>query len=280
MPVSFLSVYFFAYVLLPRYLQKKRYAAFILGAFAAAVCNFIFGIFLSLLFFKLTDAHLTGTDKSTAPFKTSFYYSVLLTIFASCIVTGIKLTKEWHLQKMENLKLLRLKSEKEIELLKTQIQPLFLSQSLQVLHEKIVLEDADTSHMILQLAELLSNILYDNDKLIPLEKEFNTLNLFIDIENMNKSRSVIQKPDIKGISDGKYITPLILLSHLQQALTGAAKKIALSINIFIENDLLVFSLTGSTEFFTKIALYNAAAYSFDPAEKSLRNTIHISLINN
>jgi len=67
-PLYIFSVYSFIYILLPRYLQRRRYGAFIVSALILAVCNFIFGIFLSLLFLKITgmDLYLMGTLKSLA----------------------------------------------------------------------------------------------------------------------------------------------------------------------------------------------------------------------
>src|SRR5215831_17936361 len=138
LPVYLVSVYVFIYFFVPRYLQKKKYLHFIAGGFIMGLFNFIACVLIDSLIFKITDTPLEGKESFYAPLRSGFYQGVVLVLSMSAIASGIKLTKSWYLQQIENIKLAKLKNEKEIKLLKAQIQPVFLFESLKTLREKII----------------------------------------------------------------------------------------------------------------------------------------------
>ncbi|HWI91417.1 MAG TPA: histidine kinase [Flavisolibacter sp.] len=273
LPLYVFVAYSFICILVPRYLQKRRYAAFILAAFVVVLCNFIAGIFLSLLHFKILDWHMTGTDISLAPIRTSIYQGVILAFMTTGgLVTAIKITKSWYLQQIENTKLARLKSEKEIKLFKAHIQPGFLCQSLYILRNKISCCEDDAPEMLLQLSELLSHLLYDADtELIPLSLELKMVKLFVDIKKFNKQRNL--QPTISAHDDEtkKYISPLVLFSYLQTALNNAEKDInknnELVIVLTIENEKLLCGLQGFKPV-VEFPIFNLAKKS-EPIEMSV-----------
>lgn len=261
-PLYIFSVYSFIYILLPRFLQRRRYGAFIGSAFIVAFCTFFAGIFLSILFFKVTgiSSFLTGTNKSLAPFRTALYQGVILAFLSTGgMVTIIKLAKDWYLQQEENTKLTILKNEKEIKLLKANLQPVFLFQSLNILYKKITNDEPDAPAMVLELSELLSGILYDNDKeLIPLKQELEMVHRLIHIKQLDTQTNAI-KISVRGNDDKKYISPFVMFSYLQTVLNGTEiqKDVNHIVEIILEiNERLSFQLMGSAEMSTEFILYN------------------------
>jgi hypothetical protein len=271
LPLYVFAAYCFITLLVPKYLQKRRYTAFIFGGFIVALCNFIAGIFLSLLHFKNLDWHMTGTDISLAPIRTSIYQGVILAfITTGGMVTAIKLTKSWYLQQIENTKLARLKSEKEIKLFKAHLHPAFLSQSLNILRKKISCCDDDAPEMLLQLSELLSHLLYDADmELIPLSLELKMAKLFVDIKKFNKQRNLQATISVHGDETKKYISPLALFSYLQTTLNDAERDIdknnELVIVLTIENEKLLCGLRGFKPV-TEFPIFNLAKKTSEPIE--------------
>jgi hypothetical protein len=271
MPLYVFAAYSFICILLPKYLQQKKYAAFVIAALAVALCNFIGGIFLSMLHFKLMDWHMAGINKSLASFRTSIYQGIMLAFFATGgMATVIKLTKNWYLQQIENIQLAKQKSSKQIKLLKAHIRPVFLFQSLNILHKKIISCEDDSPTMVLQLSELLSHLLYDCDEeLISLNQELEMVKLLVDIKKFDKHRHPSIKILIYGDGNQKYISPVLLFSYLQTVLNDAEentiKKNALDIVLNIENKKLLCELHGCIESVTEFNLCDFSE-AFKPAE--------------
>jgi len=175
-------------------------------------------------------------------------------------------------QQKENMKLARLKSEKEIKLLKANLQPVFVFQSLNTLHKKIIHYEPDAPAMVLELSELLSRILYDSDdEFIPLKQEFEMVYRLIHIKQFDKRTNPTIKISIHGDDDKKYISPLVMFSYLQTVLNEAQptkhKNRILDIILNI-NEKLSFHLNGYPEFSSEFALYNEREI-----DKNFKNSI-------
>jgi hypothetical protein len=261
-PLYVFSAYCFIGLLVPRYLLKKRYGRFVIGALMVALCNFMAGIFLSMLHFKILEWHFTGSDTTLAPIRTSIYEGIILAFIATGgMVTAIKLIKSWYLQQIENTKLTRLKTDKEIKLIKAQIQPAFLHQSLNILRKKIRNGEDDAPQMLLQLSELLSHLLYDADtEFISLGQELKMAKLLIDIKEFDRQRPLSATMTIQGDDAKKYISPLLLFSYLQTVLNDAERSKdnhnKLSIVLTIEDRRLFCELYGYTKADTEFKMFH------------------------
>jgi hypothetical protein len=262
LPLYIFSAVSFRFLLLPRFLQKKRYAAFVVAALLVALCNFSAGIFLSKLHFKNLNWHFTGTELSLASIRTSIYQGIVLAfITTGGIVTAITLTKTWFLQQVENTRLTKLKSDKEIKIFKAQIHPTFLSQSLNVLREKIVRCEDDAPAMLVHLSELLSHLLYDSDtEFISLKQELKMSELLVAIKRFDKRSNFFITILTHGHEENKYINPLLLFSYLQTILNEADKKSnrenTLAIVLEIEEEKLVCEVHGYIEAVTEFPIVN------------------------
>jgi LytS/YehU family sensor histidine kinase len=255
-PVSVFSIYIFMYILVPRYLQKKKYLRFIVASVAVGIINFVACFFISVLIFKTLKTPLEGKENFYAPLRAGFYHGVLLDLSMSAIVCGIKLAKGWYLQQIENTRLATLKTETEIKLLKAQIQPAFLFQSLNTLRENIISINDDAPLMVLQLSELLSYLLYDTkDELIALQKELEMLELLMVIEKRNKRNNFKAKLFIEGEINNKYIAPLSLFAHLQNAVFNNQQENIEQIRVHIKDDSINFKAVNHTDISTEIPLY-------------------------
>ena len=80
-----------------------------------------------------------------------------------------------------------------------------------------ILADSQRSpKLILQVADLLSYILYEsNDDYVTLEKELSVIVDYIALEENNLIDDLQMNITVKGDISGKYITPLILLSIVE-----------------------------------------------------------------
>jgi two-component system, LytTR family, sensor kinase len=146
-------------------------------------------------------------------------YGIGLPLTSSVLVTIIKLFKTWHIEQKENEALQRQKINTEMQLLKMQFQPHFLYDSLQHLYQLIRKKSSHSPESILKLSDLLSYILYENEKeRVLLEKEWEIVTTYLGFKKVfyadRLSIQLNQKNELKDI----LIAPLLLLSMVENCL--------------------------------------------------------------
>ena len=216
LPVYVISVYLFIEIIIPQFLFNKRYAIFFTAIIGLLIFNFSACYFTGLLFehFELKIAY----DQIT--FAHNKYNAIVNGLFVSGIVLaitgGIKVAKKWIQKQRENEMLAREKINTELQLLKLQINPRFLFHSLHAVKQHILADSPLSPKLILQIADLLSYILYEsNHDYVTLEKELAVITDYISLEKNSISEEFTTTATISGHVSGKLIVPLILLSIIQ-----------------------------------------------------------------
>jgi two-component system LytT family sensor kinase len=161
----------------------------------------------------------------------NYLTAILIFVFGTVPVAGWKIARllqshNLHLQKLEHDKLeaeLKLK-ESELKLLKGQIQPHFLFNTLNNLY-LLALEKSDkTPDLVLRLSEMLSYITYDcNAEKIPLEKEIEFINSFIELEKIRYETCDISLK-VSGNTRNIQIAPMILHTFIDNSFKHGAEK--------------------------------------------------------
>lgn len=108
--------------------------------------------------------------------------------------------------------------EQELNLLKSQIHPHFLFNTLNTIYGFALKQSTETPDQILRLSDLLDYILYQVNKPgVSLREELKHLNQYIDLEKVRfeDTLSVTMKLDIEN--DEQQIAPLILLPFVENA---------------------------------------------------------------
>ncbi|UZR98363.1 sensor histidine kinase [Chondrinema litorale] len=147
--------------------------------------------------------------------------------------------------------------EQELNLLKSQIHPHFLFNTLNTIYGFALKQSTETPDLILRLSDLLDYILYQVNKPgVSLRDELKHLNQYIDLEKVRfeDTLSVRMKLDIEN--DEEQIAPLILLPFVENAFKhGALTDGLLLIDIVISstNSRLHFYVKNTCNFIS----YNA-----------------------
>lgn len=140
--------------------------------------------------------------------------------FLGILALGIKFTKKWYLQQIQNRILARQKITNELKLLKTRIQPDFLLESLQALYHKISINRKQAAEMLLKFSELLSYILYEyNDDFVDIQRELFIIKEFITLEKIIHGKQLIITHNITGDAKKQYMPSFILLSLIQNSIS-------------------------------------------------------------
>lgn len=218
------------YWLLPRFFYPKKYLPFLLGLLGlfswGVVLNEIFldGLFLRGVpadwFWEIVD----GTRH--------FFPTVLLFV-------GLKLALDARQRQTEVERLRAVATESELQFLKSQINPHFLFNNLNNLYAHSLNNSPKTSDVILQLSSLMRYMLYDcREKFVALEKEFNYLRNFIDLQQLQIENKAQLEVDIQGETANKFIAPLILVTFVENSfkhsMSSQTKGIDITIHLTVE----------------------------------------------
>ena len=252
-PTFLLSSYFFMYVIIPRFLLQRKVAAFVLSFSGLMLVNLFSAYYTGLLYVHM----LNGTPFDKIPFDANKYNTIVNGFWIPLIVMGlsggIRLTKKWVLQQKANEVLVKQKISRELKLLKTQIHPRFLFQSLNSLEEKLKKKQSDSPGFILKLADILSYILYESEsEYVLVGKEIEVIGEYIELQKKNFPDSLVAHLDVHIPSFDLFIAPLILLPFVEKSFEyltvkdDSGKHIDIVIRVSGEN--LFFGLTCFEEY--------------------------------
>ena len=245
--------YFVVYFLVPKYLLKKLYKSFILYTIYTLILS-VYVIILSVLFALVYLADLNPENASpitkTLPFIIlGVFFVVLIVVTLSLILHNYKsIVKNEDLKNKILQTQLQLK-EQELKLLKMQIHPHFLFNSLNTIYGFALKKGEETPKMILKLSNLLDYILYQIEKpSVSLENEIYHLQDYISLEKLRfhdtLQVNLIKESAVENIN----IAPMMLIPFVENSFKhGAIVNGVLVINILIKkiDNTILFEVENS-----------------------------------
>ncbi|MFI5220607.1 MAG: sensor histidine kinase [Bacteroidia bacterium] len=211
--------YSLIYFVIPRYLLRQKYwhtAAFTILCFLlTGVVSTSLGIFV----IDKLRIYMMGGEYAANPFRkasATVHLSMLAGLRGGITVGGIaaaiKLMKYWYVKEQRNLQLQKENAETQLQLLKAQVHPHFLFNTLNNIYSFTQNTSPVAAKMITGLSELLRYILYDcNQSLVPLSKELKMVKDYINLEQTRYSNKLEIHLDIPEKTNDLYIAPLLLL---------------------------------------------------------------------
>ncbi|WP_400074873.1 sensor histidine kinase [Winogradskyella sp. R77965] len=136
----------------------------------------------------------------------------------------------------------------ELKLLKAQLNPHFLFNTLNNLYGLSVVKSDKLPNLMLKLSDLLRYSLYDTkDKFVPLEEEIKYLENYISLEKIRLEKTTINFK-IKGNITNKQIAPMLLIVFVENAFKHLSTENGkVDINIFPEENKLHFSCKNTID---------------------------------
>jgi len=215
LPIRMLYCYPLMYFFLPRLLLKERYLRFCFALLTWAVFGwFLNYLFRAYVFIPMQEyANIPGIEKN--PWQPSSF--LVLTTTAG-ITSGIFLFKHWVVKQQQWLQAEKAKATAELQLLKAQVHPHFLFNTLNNIYSFALHKSSKAPVLILKLSSLLSYMLYDcrSDEVL-LEKEVEILKDYIDLERERYGDRIDISLNIEGDINDKLIAPLLLLPFVENA---------------------------------------------------------------
>lgn len=141
------------------------------------------------------------------------------------------------------------KKQVEIDYLRSQINPHFLTNTLNNIYSLSVTDDKRNSDAILSLSSLLDYVLYEsNQPTISLEKEVNFLSNFIELEKIRNTKRLQVNFEVEGDIHGN-IPPMILVTFVENAFKHCIGDLYsnsfIKILLKVDDDKLYFEVENS-----------------------------------
>jgi sensor histidine kinase YesM len=175
-------------------------------------------------------------------------------LFHLPVITGftiiIKMMKWWWLKQNETAQLAKEKARAELQLLKAQIHPHFLFNTLNNIYFFTLTGAPRAPYMIKKLTALLHYILNEcNQSAVPLEKELKMIHDYISLEKIRYGEQLKLTIEINSSAGNKMIAPLLLIPFIENSFKhGTSKMIQfpwIKLYITIEDNELSFLLINS-----------------------------------
>ena len=246
--------YVLIYWLLPEYYYKRK-NYFVTGAITVCVLLAFYFVAAIFKYSPVVYNYIVGTTGGGAmTFRGMMQVIIIDQLSSLPIVLGfaltIKLVKRWWLKQKETEQLSKEKTKAELQLLKAQVHPHFLFNTLNNIYFFTLTNSAQAPVMIKKLSGLLNYILHECDQpLVPLEKEIKMIQDYMALEKIRYAEQMQMTIDIDGKADEKMIAPLLLIPFVENSFKhGASKMITqpwVKLTIQIENNWLHFKVTNS-----------------------------------
>lgn len=248
LPVRMLGTYFLIYVLLPLAIQKKKFLVFTLLAIVFAI---VYAILIRLTL-RFVNLYPGNSDYANIPiFEFKKILNTLLSNFAiPSFAVAVVIFKKWYLDEQQKKTLMKEKLEAELSFLKSQIHPHFLFNTLNNLYALTLIKSDKTPDIVLKLSSLLDYMIYkSNDKFVPLDKELEIIESYIELEKLRYSKRLDLDWQITGDPGSYMIAPLIMLPFIENSFKHGASndrsKPSIRIKIEIETDCLKLTVINS-----------------------------------
>jgi two-component system, LytTR family, sensor kinase len=208
------ATYFTIFILIEKYFfnHSKTQFYFILG-----VSLISFAVLRRVLnYFIIFKAYFQ--DKCMLPL---FYPPKILAegfgvLMISAMGVMFYFVNKWAQERQTNQQLLNDKLAAQMELLKSQVQPHFIFNTLNNIYSLSLTNPTLTSEMIYRLSGLLSYMLYDSKhEYIELEKEIEYINHYIKLQKLRFGNRLDVSLNVYSHLEGVKIPPLLLLPFVE-----------------------------------------------------------------
>jgi len=246
-PVFILFSYPLVYGAIPQLLLKGRVSLFLLTILTwGAIGLFIDVGYRSYILIPAQEA--MGLDNIIRRGALPFCYLCMTTSAASPMI--IKFFKLCTLKQRQGLQVQQEKITAELQLLKAQVHPHFLFNTLNNIYSFSLHDSPKTPTLILKLSSLLNYMMHEcNTNVVRLAKEVEVMHNYIGLERERYGDKIDINWHVSGELDGKWIAPLLLLPFLENAFKhGISEQIGLlrlSVDLSVESNVLRCKIINS-----------------------------------
>ena len=252
-PVIGIYTYGIIYWLVPRFLLKERYFAFFI--FYCCWCAFALTLIFIATYYVFNPLYNIERPQFTAmeTYRTIFALNrfARMNMFAMFFVF-IKFFKFWHIEQQQKMQAEKEKINAELELLRAQLHPHFLFNTLNNLYSLVNEKSEKAPNMLMRLSGLLSYVLYEckADEVL-LSKEISVMKDYVALEKERYGSRLDISLNFSGDIEGKMIAPMLFQPFIENAFKHGTSeqlgKVWMSIDLSVKNNQLYFKIINSCD---------------------------------
>lgn len=239
------SFYAFYFLLFPRFLVRQKIFALI--TFGALVCllSTFTGAFLSLVFFGFEQAIFLDA-REFAVLAASLFAMAAIHGSIALVIRGFI---SWYAEIKLKQQLARKNFEMELALIKSQINPHFLFNTINNIDVLITKNAPLASVYLNKLSDILRYMVYETKaEKIPLATELDYMEKYLELQKIRTANPDYVNFQAAGAANNLTIAPMILFPFVENAFKHTENKknsSSIRIKISIEKDKLVFECENS-----------------------------------
>lgn len=236
-----ISFYSFYSILFNRYFVKRKVLSFLLGGLLTIVIAAFTGeLFLSFAF-KYLGFVFAGTISATLEVFTVMAFGALLNGIIGLVMKGF-ITSYGDVRIKEELN--RKNYEVELDLVKAQLSPHFLFNTINNIDVLIGIDAVKASEYLNKLSDIMRFMLYEaKTEMIPLDKELQYIEKYIALQKIRTANPDYIKYTVKGNSNGLNVPPMLFIPFIENAFKHALHQrtgVGIHIAVQIEKDKIIF----------------------------------------
>lgn len=208
-------IWLFGYKLFPEYLAREgKINQRLVLLIGINIILFIMGIYAHTMMGEMLG--LTQIREQYAPKSVRIALWVLMVLLGIIYMASIRIARVYYLNAIQRIEHKAQRAEAELKLLKSQISPHFLFNTLNNIYGLAYLRDERAAEMISKLSKLLRYLLYDCDqKQVPLSKEKNLIEHYLSIQLLKHEDLLNVDFYHAGIKNNNKIAPMILINFIE-----------------------------------------------------------------
>jgi len=249
-------IYPLLYFVLPRYIFTGKY----IKAMGWAVVLLFLQVSVSaalllaipwhrVLYMSQAVEIFKGVTSGWLKIKLAYLSALQGSLAGASLAIALMLFKHFYLK---NLRIQQLQKENvaaQLQILKAQVHPHFLFNTLNNIYSQTQLESPKGSKMIMGLSGILKYILYEGQKpLVPLKQELLMIKEYINLEKIRYGNKLDVHVMIPDKTDEIYIAPLLILPFVENCFKHGTSNMLqdpwINLTVELKDTKLVMKLTN------------------------------------
>ncbi|SRR5215204_3012295 len=242
---NLISFYAFYLLLFPKFLVRRKVFALIISGAAVCLAAALSGVFLSLFFFGFEQTIFTDA-REFAALAASLFTIAAIHGGAALVIRGFI---TWYAEIKLKEELARKNFEMELALVKSQINPHFLFNTINNIDVLITKDARLASAYLNKLSDILRYMVYETgSQKIALSAELDYIEKYLELQKIRTANPDYVKFQISGAAGSLTVAPLIFFPFIENAFKHTENRknsTTIRIKISIDKDKLVFECENS-----------------------------------
>ncbi len=242
--IDITATYFTLYFLMPKYLYTGKYLVFIvlfiLSVIPIMLLNQAMNYYVYIPKFHPNYAY----QRSFWEFQ--YFYNLISTYSVVLLAAAIKLSKRWYEIREQQVELEKQNLKSELAMLKLQLSPHFLFNTLNNIDSLIYSDKDKASESIIRLSQIMRYMLYESQGAkVQLNSEIEYLHSLVELQSLRIAKNNFIIFDLIGDASSIMISPLLFVPFIENAIKHGDKTVeapGVKIKMEIKSKALSFSI--------------------------------------